>query len=262
MRRYLAIIRARTMILLQYRAAAFAGLCTQLFWGLIKIMVLTAFFNQTARPEPITLAQTICFIWIGQAFFLLIYNVDKEIEWQIKTGHVSYELVRPLDLYWHWLSRALAMRLVPTLMRSIPLFILAGLFFHLPPPDSLSAGLLFGFSSILSIFLSATITTLLTISLFWTVSGEGIQRLAPHFTMLLSGLVVPLPLFPEWMQAFLQLQPFRFIVDIPCRLYTGVISVDNAIPYLFIQLAWTGAFILSGRLLMRRATKSLIIQGG
>lgn len=250
------------MILLQYRAAAFAGLCTQLFWGLLKIMVFTAFYNQANNQESISLEQTICFIWIGQAFFLLIYNIDKEIEWQIRMGHVAYELVRPLDLYWHWLSRAIAMRLVPTLMRCIPLFILAGVIFHLPPPISFWSGLAFGLSSLLAIILSATITTLLTISLFWTLSGEGILRLAPHFMMLLSGLVVPLPFFPEWMQPFLHFQPFRFIVDIPCRLYTGMISIEDALPYISCQIVWIGAFILFGRLFMHRATKRLIIQGG
>lgn len=263
MTRYLAIMRARIVTLLQYRAAAFAGLCTQVFWGLIRIIVFTAFFTQAGQLESITLTQTICFIWIGQAFFQLIpYNIDKELEWQIKTGHVAYELVRPLDLYWHWFARAFAMRLVPTLMRCLPLFILAALFFNLPAPVSLSAGLAFTLSCLIATLLSTSITTLLMISLFWTLSGEGILRLAPHFVMLLSGMFVPIPLFPEWMQPFLLLQPFRFLVDIPCRLYTGMIPAEEAFAYIACQIAWTCAFILTGKLLMRRATSSLVIQGG
>jgi len=75
-------------------------------------------------------------------------------------------------------------------------------------------------------------------------------------------MFVPIPLFPEWMQPFLKLQPFRFLVDIPSRLYTGMIPAEDAFFYIACQMAWTCAFILSGKLLMRRATSSLVIQGG
>ena len=40
---YSAILRTRLATLVQYRSAALAGLATQLFWGLIKVIVLTAF---------------------------------------------------------------------------------------------------------------------------------------------------------------------------------------------------------------------------
>ena len=39
MRPYLAIVSARFRMLLQYRAAAIAGLWTQVFFGLVLIMI-------------------------------------------------------------------------------------------------------------------------------------------------------------------------------------------------------------------------------
>jgi len=39
-----AVVSARYRTLLQYRAAAFAGFATQLFWGAIRLMILAAFF--------------------------------------------------------------------------------------------------------------------------------------------------------------------------------------------------------------------------
>jgi ABC-2 type transport system permease protein len=123
MRAYLAILKSRTLILFQYRAAALAGIPTQVFWGMIKIMVFTAFYATASRSHPLNLSQTTTFIWIGQAFLqLLPWNIDKELEEQIKNGNIAYELARPLDLYWYWFARALAMRLTPTVWRCIPLF--------------------------------------------------------------------------------------------------------------------------------------------
>ena len=55
MKAYLAILYARMATLLQYRGAAFAGVATQIFWAIIKIMIFTAFYAQTSTSQPISL---------------------------------------------------------------------------------------------------------------------------------------------------------------------------------------------------------------
>ncbi len=263
MKSYVAILKARFAALFQYRAAALAGMCTQVFWGFILIMIMQAFYSESQGPEPLTLTQTITYIWLVQAFLQFVpWNTDKELEAQVKTGNVAYELVRPLDLYWHWFARLLALRLAPTMVRCIPLFTLAILFFGMSAPVSKEAGFVFIASILLSALLSAAITTLLTISLFWTISGEGIQRLTPHLSVFLMGLIVPLPLFPDWMQPFLNIQPFRAILDIPIRLYTGVIADADAPYYLAFQLFWIAAFVWGGRHFMNKALRRIELQGG
>ena len=36
-----------------------------------------------------------------------------------------------------------------------------------------------------------------------------------------SGLIIPLPLFPDWLQPLLYWQPFRGLADVPYRIYGG-----------------------------------------
>lgn len=263
MKVYLAILYVRMATLFQYRGAAFAGIATQIFWAIIKTMILTAFYAHASAAQPISLVQAITFIWLGQALLALLpWNIDKELEAQVKNGNVSYELVRPINLYGLWYARAFSIRTVPTIMRCIPVLMIAILFFGLSAPISRAASLAFGVSLIFGAFLSAAITTLIMISLFWTISGEGIQRLMPHVAFLLSGLIVPLPLFPEWLQPFLNLQPLRGVIDIPSRLYTGVIPAQEAFYYLGFQLIWILILVGIGRWLMDRALRQIVIQGG
>lgn len=263
MKAYAATFKGRLYALFQYRLAAIAGMSTQIFWGIVKMMIFQAFFAQATSPQPITLSQAFTFIWLGQTLLqLLPWSIDKEIEGQIKTGHVAYELVRPLDLYWFWFSKSMAFRLVPTLIRSIPLMLVALLVFEMPLPASAASGVLFFISLLFSLVLSSAMTTLIVISLFWTISGEGILRLLPHVSMILSGMIVPLPLFPEWMQPFLNIQPFRGIIDIPIRLYSGIIPIHGAPYYLAFQLVWFLIFVLLGKWLMNKALKHITIQGG
>ena len=263
MRGYLAVIRCRIAALLQYRSAAFAGSLNQLFWGGIRTMIFVALYSQSSVPQPISLAAAITFIWLGQtAVTLLPWDVDEESEESIRSGNVVYTLTQPLDLFWIFFSRSFALRLIPTLMRSLPIFIAAGLFFGLPSPASWGAGSAFVCSMILATILSSALTTMVVTTLFWTMSGEGIQRILPHLSLLFSGLVVPLPLFPDWMQPFLNAQPLRGIVDIPSRIYTGIIAMSDVPFYLGFQLAWSLVAIVIGRVLMGRALKRIEIQGG
>ncbi len=263
MKTYLSILQNRMSVLFQYRTAALASIFTQFFWGAIKVMVITAFYANVSSPQPLSLFQAVTFIWIGQAFLqLLPWQIDKEIEYQIKNGNIACELIRPLDLYWYWFTRSLAMRIIPTLWRSLPLFLLASLFFNFPLPISWLSAVAFGFSFILAVILSTAITVLLIISLFWTVSGDGLLCLAPHVSLFLSGLIVPLPLFPTWMQPFLNLQPLRGIIDIPSRLYTGVIPFNQVPYYLGFQVFWILILIFIGKKLMQKALRQFVIQGG
>ncbi len=260
---YVAILKIRMKALFQYRAAAFAAICTQVFWGIIVTMIYRAFYAGGSSSEPISISQAVTFIWVGQALLQLIpWSIDKEIEHQIKNGNVAYELIRPIHLYGLWFARSFAMRAIPTSMRCLPIFVIGGAWFGLAAPVSWEALFVFILSAIFALLLSSAMTTVVLISLFWTLSGEGIQRLLPHFTVLFSGMIIPLPLFPSWMQPFLNIQPFRGVMDIPCRLYTGVIPASDALYYFGFQFAWTAAFVLLGMWLIRKAMKNFIIQGG
>lgn len=263
MRGYCAVFQGRVAALLQYRSAAIAGVFTQIFWGMIKMMILAALYSQTTAPQPISLSQAIIFIWLGQATLTLLpWDVDQESEEAIRSGSVVYTLTQPLDLYWLFFSRSMAIRFIPTFMRALILFPIAAVFFGLSSPVSCEAGLAFAVSLLFSAFLSSAITTMVVTTLFWTVSGEGIQRIIPHLTLILSGMIIPLPLFPDWMQPILSAQPLRGIIDIPCRIYTGVIPTSQVLYYYGFQLFWCVVCVAIGRWLIRQAQRRIEIQGG
>jgi ABC-2 type transport system permease protein len=78
----------------------------------------------------------------------------------------------------------------------------------------------------------------------------------------LSGMLVPLPLFPAWLQPLLSVQPFRGLADVPFRIYTGHIAPAAALLEIAQQLLWCAALIWLGRGLLARALRRVVIQGG
>jgi ABC-2 type transport system permease protein len=129
-------------------------------------------------------------------------------------------------------------------------------------PPSLAAGLAFVAAVAAAFLLSAAINTFVQITLLWTLSGEGVSRILPAFVVVFSGMVVPLPFFPEWMQPVLRALPFRALCDVPYRIYTGHLSGSEAASEIALALAWTVALVIVGRTLLVRGTRRVVVQGG
>ena len=272
MKAYRSLFFARFLLLLQYRSAALAGIGTQFFWGVVKVMVLAAFFRYAPSDQPMTLTEAIGYVWLGQAFLvaLIPWSGDREVQELIRSGAVGYDLLRPIDLYSFWFTRALAIRTAPLILRSIPILSvtllilpLVGLSdWSLAFSPSSAALIAFLLSLIGAILLSAALTMLLTVSMMWTVSGEGMNTIVPTLVIMLSGMIVPLPLFPDWLQPLLNFLPFSGLFDHPFRLFTGNLPVDALLRVLIHQAFWIAILIGLGQFLVRRGIHRLVIQGG
>ena len=265
---YLAVLAARFSLMLQYRTAALAGFVTQCWWGIIKIMVLAAFYAGGA-DQPITLSQAITYVWLGQAFLALLpWQADADISIAAETGNVGYERLRPVDTHVLWLMRAIAWRVANATLRAVPMFGIAALLLPViglrawawQPPATLLASLMFALSITLTVLLSSTFTVLLNCAVV-ALKTRRASNLAPLFVNSLSGMVVPLVLLPAWAQGFLFWQPFAGLVDIPYRIYFGNLAGNAAFAGLFAQALWTCVFFVLGRAWLSRVMNRIDMQG-
>jgi ABC-2 type transport system permease protein len=214
--------------------------------------------------------QLASYVWLGQALLAMQpWNADPELRAMVRSGAVAYELCRPVGLYGLWFARALAWRTAPVLLRAVPMVIFAvwvlpwlGLPEWRLEPPSPAAGLAFVPSLAAAIALSCAISTLIHISLLWTISGEGIVMVVTAVFSVCSGMIIPLPLFPDGVRAVLEWLPFAGVVDQPYRLYTGSVPPDELPLVLARQLAWTLALVALGRWLIGRGIRRLVVQGG
>jgi ABC-2 type transport system permease protein len=192
--------------------------------------------------------------------------MDGEIMSKIVNGDVGVELCRPLDLYFHWFAKTAAGRLGGFWWRGIITLAIAlalpGAERRLPPPGSAAGFALFLISVAAMFMLSnafAMFVTSIRVGITW---GEGPTSLMMLICGVLSGAYLPLPFWPDFMQPFLYVQPFAGQLDLPVRLYSGVIRPAESAPVFALQLTWTVIFIAAGRVIMRGKLSRIIIQGG
>lgn len=200
MRQYTSFFRIHFLAGLQYRAAALAGFSTQLFWGLMEVLLFRAFYRYAPERLPMDMQALSSYIWIQQGTFSIwvLYGWERELFQAVQTGSVAYELTRPTDLYAMWSARGFAGRLSKTVTRIIPVLVVSSL---LPAPYglrltiSLPVFLVFLFSMALTLWLCVAMCMLCYSLTFYMTDYRGIFTFVPAVAELLSGDLLPLPFF-------------------------------------------------------------------
>lgn len=267
MRTYTSVWRIRFLNGLQYRTAAYAGIATQLFFGFIFIMIYVAFYNQAPEQSDLSLQQVVSYIWLQQICLSLVmlWIRDPEIFELITSGNIAYELCRPSSIYPFWYSKLLAQRVANMTLRCAPVTIIV-LFlpepYRLTIPTSLITFLAFLITLLLALLLVVAISMLIYISVFWTMSPTGSILLIAVLGEFLAGLVIPIPLMPQWMQLITYAFPFRWTVDFPFRVFNEHVQGTELIVGICNQVGWLVVMLGAGYWLMKKALRAVVIQGG
>jgi len=267
MRPYLSLLRVRFLNGLQYRAAALGGLATQAFWGVMLVFIYQAFYGGADSVGGFSYPNLVSFTWLQQAFlsFFFIYDYDGELLEMITSGSISYELCRPVHIYQIWYVKLLAKRLAQSALRAGPVILIAALMPHpynLSLPYSPLAFLLFLITMLLGVLLMVAIVMLIYISIFKTMSPIGSIGILSIVGEFFSGLTIPIPFMPQWLQNVCYALPFRWTGDLPLRTYTGNIAASEALAGIAIQAMWIAALVAFGAYCMKRITRLAVVQGG
>ncbi len=97
---------------------------------------------------------------------------------------------------------------------------------------------------------------------FFTLNEKGVMEIFMSMSEILAGGIVPLTLFPTFLYKIAYVFPFRYTCDLPFRIYSGNIPINEAIPDLIGSFIWIIVTITIGYLLTRKALKQAVIQGG
>ena len=267
MRKYWSFFKMRLMAGLQYRAAALAGISTQFVWGAMEILLYRAFWLEHPERFPMGMEALSSYIWLQQAFLSLfaMWNWENDILESVKTGAVSYELLRPTDIYSMWMSHSIANRLARAALRMIPVILTSSL---IPAPWGLQlliSPAAFGvfLVSMVSMVMVVCAYSLFVYSLtFYLTDPNGIMVLSVAAADLLGGAIVPLPFLPEGFRKFAELTPFASMQNVPLRIFSGDIPLPEAPAVMGLQVFWIVILLSAGYLLTRSGLRRAVILGG
>ncbi|QHQ60344.1 ABC transporter permease [Anaerocolumna sedimenticola] len=267
MNKYLSFFRLRFLYGLQYRAAALAGIATQFTWGALEILMFRSFYAADPGGFPMTFSALTSYIWMQQAFLALYMTwfMENDIFETIRNGNLAYELCRPIDIYNMWFTRSMATRISRAVLRCLPILLFAA---FLPAPYGLSlprdggAFIWFLLTMVLAFIVVIAFCMLVYIITFYTISPLGVRMVAVAMVEFFSGAVIPLPFLPGNIQRIFELLPFASMQNVPLRVYTGDIAGPALYKAVLLQIIWVFLLIATGKMLMAKAMKKVVIQGG
>ncbi len=266
MKVYFSLLRIRVINGLQYRAVAIGSILSRFAWGLMEILAFYALHRTNGTKFVMTFSETVSYIWMQQALFILFQVVysDREIVTAINDGSIAYELVRPIKLYNSWFVQCMANRISPTLLNCMPVLIIAAFVvpkyrIHFPPFLNL---MLFLISTILALAVVVALALLMHISMFYTTSPRGIRIIVTAMTTFFSGGIIPLPYFPEPVLKIVEILPFASMQSTPLLIYSGLVTNMEAVQGIGLQCIWLLILIATGMFLMNRTLSRVVVQGG
>lgn len=267
MKFYLSYFKLRFISGLQYRFAAVTGIATQFFFGIVIIMVYLAFYESGDANTPMNLTELISYLWLNQIFYSLLtmeYK-DREIIDMIKKGDLAYELARPKNIYFMWYFKILGQRLSMVFLRSIPFILIIMLLpepYRLALPASIMHLILFIITISIGTLLMTSIVAMYNVITLKTMDEKGITNIFAAIADLFSGGFVPTPFFPDFLQTIGNFLPFKYVCDLPFRIYSGNVTIEAGLFGIVIQIIWTIILISLGYILTTKLLKRVVVQGG
>ena len=142
MRGYFSVFRMRLRMELQYRGAMIGGILCQMFFGIVLVALYRALY--AGKPQTMPIEYVTTYVWLQQALFRMLVATDSDLLDKIRSGNISYDLCRPVNMYWFYYSRIAAQKLMGSIMRGVPMLVFAALLpkgwgIVLPASDSVTA---------------------------------------------------------------------------------------------------------------------------
>lgn len=265
---YFAYFKIKFLNEIQYKAAAMAGILTQLAWGAMYIMLYTVFLNNTSN-QTMTISQMSTYIWLQQGLFMLynIWSIDNKILEQIKDGSISMELIKPVELYKIWHAKTLGRKIALGILRMIPIIVICTILplgtYGFSFPVSFKAGILFAVTLILSVFLVMAYIMLIYVAVIFAKSQRGIKMVFQLVAEFFSGVVIPLAFMPDYIVNILKFTPFYYMQNLPFNIYIGLVTDEKEIIFsIIVQSLWIIALTIFGKIMLNKKIKRIEIQGG
>jgi len=263
---YFSFLRVAFLKMLAYRLRYYTGIFTYTLYAAVQYFIWKAVYENYASGQAIhgyTLSEMVTYItiaWICRSLYFS--NIDDEIDDLVRSGQISIYLIRPVNFQVMLFSHAAGESIFRLLCFSPFVAVSLYLFFPMQAPASPVAFLLFAWSNVVAFLILACINFLVGLCSFVFQNIDGLSRAKYMIIQLLSGLLIPLPFFPDSIRPIVELLPFKYITYVPMQCYLGKIAGSEAQLMICQQIVWLAVLWGAGYAAWSAAVRKLCIQGG
>lgn len=228
-------------------------------WIFYQLWKVTFAASGTDTLSGMTLVTTMWYLMLAETIELSRPQLARTISENVKDGSIAYLLNKPYSFLLYQFStsmgetvfRALTNALIGTLM----VWWLVG-----SPPSA--QGWLFASVAVVGAWiLNFCITCLIGLSAFLVEDVAPFTWIYQKLVFILGGFLIPLHLYPEWLQVIAKALPFSAMIYGPAQLFIAP-TWELFSEILLMQTLWIGVFSAVLVLSYRRDMTYLAVNGG
>lgn len=244
---------------LQYRSTAFVWFLLALFNPLMVLLFWRGAFASGSTPlEGWTYpALASYYLLLVVANTLLISHIENDIARRdIQMGMLSNYLTKPFSYVIHKFFNELPWRLMQgSFALGTLLFFVYVLRVNLRISEELPVLLLALIITALAHTLGFLFKMVLGLSAFWITDYSGLMELSDVVTVIFSGSVMPLVLFPGLWRTIAMGTPFAYIIYYPVISFLGKLTLPELARVIAGELFWIAFFFMCYRAMWTRGIK-------
>jgi ABC-2 type transport system permease protein len=224
-------------------------------------MVWTALYAHNAAPVDLSRHEIITYSAVA-LLMGIVMDIDqtRALHDKLHDGSIATDFMKPIIVPLYFFADGTGEVLFHAALL-IPSILIALLIFNIivPPPMVLAA---FFVSFLLGYLVGFFLNFILNCTAFWTLEISAVQLIVTWLTDLLGGELIPLILFPAFLQQFIYALPFAAMFSTPLLIYVRLIPPARYLEVMGLQLAWIVVLGLISTVMWRAGARRVVVQGG
>lgn len=233
-----------------------------IFIMFIYLMLWKNIYGQKGKlVGTLTMNQMIWYLIITELVTLSRTNLHIQINDDVKSGNIAYLLNKPYNYviycFFYFIGE-IGIKLIINGAIGIAIgFIFVGGLenFRLVQVPFILLSLLAGCCLNFFIYITLALTS------FWFEDNNAFFWIYSKLIFTLGGMLMPIELFPKWLQNASHYMPFAYVTYVPGKL-TADFSLANFCNGFSVQVLYLFIFMLLAMVLYRKGVKNLNVNGG
>lgn len=270
MKKFISVLKLSIYNTFEYRNNYIISCLINILSTVILIFLWRSIFLFDNKIKSYNLSSMLIYIFIVNTIFDMIDTsyIASIVSDDIRLGQLNFYLIRPYSYLKYQFASAVGNKIT-----KIPvIFVLNGimgiiLLFYLNEASlKLNLSIISIIFFILFLFLSFLWCFLLDFFLgvlgFWMENPWAIFFIKGEIISFLSGVAIPIDLFPTFLKKMLDYLPFKYYVFFPYKVLIGEVTYKECVQNLFIFIAWIFFIIVITNIVWQKSIKTYTAVGG
>jgi len=244
-----------------YRFDVFTTIASVLVRVYLLRMVWVALYTRNVAPSDLPLHAIITYSTVA-LLMGLVMDIDQTrmLHDKLHSGSIATDFMKPINVPLYFFADGSgevlfhAVLIVPSLLFSL-------LIVHIDVPGPLVLAT-FAVSFLLGYLVGFWVNFIMNCIAFWTLEIHAARLIVTWVSDLFGGEIIPLVIFPAFLQKIAFVLPFAAMFSTPLLIYVGVIPPARYAQALGSQLFWVVVLGLVATVLWRAGAKRVVVQGG